>query len=109
MWAENQALKLVAIVELQNQRSRPNSSELRRTGLLGSAAGSRPVPLRGEFCASVGKSRCEEPIGVGIAIQRKCSGSDHFLNAFWGRLRPDCEYDSSVDLPRLEALENIVD
>ena len=42
-------------------------------------------------------------------IQRRCSGSAHFSNAFWGRLRPDCEHDSPVDLPTLEALENIVD
>jgi hypothetical protein len=91
MWAENQALKLVAIVELQNQRSRPNSSERGRTGLLGSAAGSRPVPLRGEFRASVRKSRCEEPIGMGIAIQRQvfrvCSFLECLLGTFTPRLR----------------------
>jgi hypothetical protein len=46
---------------------------------------------------------------MGIAIQSRCSGSAHFLNAFWGRLRPDCKYDLPVDLLSLEALENIVD
>ena len=32
-----------------------------------------------------------------------------FLECLLGRLRPDCEYDSPVDLPSLEALENVVD
>src|SRR5208283_2572133 len=32
-----------------------------------------------------------------------------FLECLLGRLRPDCEHDSPVDLPSLEALENVVD
>ena len=32
-----------------------------------------------------------------------------FLECLLGRLRPDCEYDSPVDRPGLEPLENVVD
>src|SRR5215471_14162168 len=53
-------------------------------------------------CSAVERAQ----VGCAIPAGAVSCGLPEYL---MGRLRPDCEHDSPVDLPSLEALENVID